>query len=214
LKFYLKKISPSIFSWKKEYIKKLRCNSTVKIWFGRKKILNYACWILLFVSFSYTIRQCFCSPTIQFVPCAFFMTWQWTHSGKHLRMCEIVCWWRKHMAQIESWENKNIDGLYTKMKQKGGFISFVLGYLRMILWKISTAISIKHRILATFNMKQELSLKKRCTTKHKYYILLRTVFHWFVDEESTWHKLNRGRTKTLTDCIRKWNKKEDSASII
>ena len=33
-------------------------------------------------------------------------------------------------------------------------ISFVLGYLRMILWKISTAISIKHRILATFNIKK------------------------------------------------------------
>jgi spore cortex formation protein SpoVR/YcgB (stage V sporulation) len=30
-------------------------------------------------------------------------------------------------------------------------ISFVLGYLRMALWKISTAISIKRRILATFN---------------------------------------------------------------
>ena len=30
-------------------------------------------------------------------------------------------------------------------------ISFVLGYLRMILWKISTTISIKHRILASFN---------------------------------------------------------------
>ena len=38
----LKEISPSVFSWKKEYIKKLRCNSTVEIWFGRKKILNYA----------------------------------------------------------------------------------------------------------------------------------------------------------------------------
>ena len=25
----------------------------------------------------------------------FHTTWQWTHSGKHLRMCEIVCWWRK-----------------------------------------------------------------------------------------------------------------------
>jgi hypothetical protein len=28
------------------------------------------------------------------------------------------------------------------------------------------------------NLKQELSLKKRSTTKHNYYILLRTVFHW------------------------------------
>jgi hypothetical protein len=41
-------------------------------------------------------------------------TWQWTHLGKRLRMCEIVCWWRKHMAQIESWKNENIDGFYTK----------------------------------------------------------------------------------------------------
>ena len=30
----------------------------------------------------------------------------------------------------------------------------VLGYLRMILWKISTAISIKHWILATFNLRK------------------------------------------------------------
>ena len=34
-------------------------------------------------------------------------------------------------------------------------ISFVLGYLRMILWKLSTAISIKHRLLATFNIKNK-----------------------------------------------------------
>jgi hypothetical protein len=28
---------------------------------------------------------------------------------------------RVHMAQIESWENKNIDGFYTKTTPKGGF---------------------------------------------------------------------------------------------
>jgi hypothetical protein len=39
-----------------------------------------------------------------------------------------------------------------KIKQRR--ISFVLGYLRMILWKISTAISLKHRILAIFNIKK------------------------------------------------------------
>jgi hypothetical protein len=44
-------------------------------------------------------------------------TWQWTHSGKHLCMCEIVCWWRK----VESWKNKNIDEFYTKTTQKEGF---------------------------------------------------------------------------------------------
>jgi hypothetical protein len=26
-----------------------------------------------------------------------------------------------HMAQIELWKNKNIDGFYTKTTQKGGF---------------------------------------------------------------------------------------------
>jgi hypothetical protein len=26
-----------------------------------------------------------------------------------------------HMAQVESWKNKNIDGFYTKTTQKGGF---------------------------------------------------------------------------------------------
>jgi hypothetical protein len=35
-------------------------------------------------------------------------------------------------------------------------ISFVLGYLRTILWKNSTAISIQHRILATLNIKKSI----------------------------------------------------------
>jgi hypothetical protein len=43
---------------------------------------------------------------------------------------------------------------FKKIKQR--CISFVLGYLRMILWKISTAISIKHRILATFIIKKNI----------------------------------------------------------
>jgi hypothetical protein len=32
--------------------------------------------------------------------------------------------------------------------------------------------------------------------------------------ESTWQKSNSGRTKTLTDSIRKRHKKEDSASFV
>jgi hypothetical protein len=36
----------------------------------------------------------------------------------------------------------------------------------------------------------------------------------FVDEDSTWHKSNRGRTKTLTDSVRKRHKNEDSASYM
>jgi hypothetical protein len=42
-----------------------------------------------------------------------------------------------------------------KIKQR--HISSVLGYLHMILWKISTAISIKHRILATFSINQKFN---------------------------------------------------------
>jgi len=92
----LKEISPSVFSWKREYIKKkLRCNSTVKIWFGRKKILNYAyvlkngvdrynmflilhkaCWILLFVSFRIESVNVLFNSTIRFVSCAFFVNKQ------------------------------------------------------------------------------------------------------------------------------------------
>ena len=36
----------------------------------------------------------------------------------------------------------------------------------------------------------------------------------FVDEESTWHKSNCGKTNTLMDSIRKRHKKEDSASFV
>ena len=44
-----------------------------------------------------------------------------------------------------------------KIKQRR--ISFVLGYLHMILWKISTVItcSIKHRILATFSINKKFN---------------------------------------------------------
>jgi hypothetical protein len=47
----------------------------------------------------------------------------------------------------------NIEHFTGCKKIKQWRISFVLGYFRMI-WTISTAISIKHRILATFNNKQ------------------------------------------------------------
>ena len=49
------------------------------------------------------------------------------------------------------WVNIGVLTGWKKIKQRR--ISFVLGY-DMILWKISTAISIKHRILATFNIKK------------------------------------------------------------
>ena len=49
-----------------------------------------------------------------------------------------------------------------------------------ISWKgcLIGSLTLKINIHLMAYKKQELSLKKRCTTKHKYYILLRTVFHW------------------------------------
>ena len=55
---------------------------------------------------------------------------------------------------------------YKKIKQRR--ISFVLRYLRMILWKISTAISIKHRIWATFNKSKKKSILTACMTLNRY----------------------------------------------
>ena len=158
----LKEISPSVFSWKKEIriYKKLWCNSAVKIRFGRKKILNYAyvlkngvgrynifflflhkaCWILLFVSFS---------SMFLFVPCAFSSTNNFAHAQTLYRMSSLC---RSYECMNIARVNIGVLTGWKKIKQR--HISFALGYLRVILWKISTAISIKHRILATFNRKE------------------------------------------------------------
>ena len=53
-----------------------------------------------------------------------------------------------------AWVNIECSTGCKRIKQR--LISFVSGYLCMILWKISTAIIIKHRILATFNIKKNL----------------------------------------------------------
>ena len=113
------------------------------------KFLHKACWILLFVSFSYRIRQGFCSSTIRFAPCAFFINKQFRTCANFSRMSSLSG--RMNIARV------NI-GFFTGLKKiKQRRISFVLGYLSMILWKISTAISIKHRILATFNIKKKFN---------------------------------------------------------
>ena len=99
------------------------------------------------MSFSCRIRQCFCSSTIRSVPCAHFLHQQ-TIVQTLLRMSSLSgC---MNIVRI------NIEFFTGCKKFKQQRISFVLGYLRMILWKISTAISIKHRILATFNMKKKI----------------------------------------------------------
>ena len=59
-----------------------------------------------------------------------------------------------------------------KIKQRR--ISFVLGYLRMILWKISTAISIKHQILATFSIKIKFNSDSLYAFKYCTYGMLQS----------------------------------------
>ena len=106
-------------------------------------------WILLFVSFSYRIRQCFIQfhDSIQCAMCFFV--------NNQFRSCANTF---PNEFTVRSYEycagqHWKITG-YKKIKKRR--ISFVLGYLHMILWKISTAISIKHRILATFHKKKSI----------------------------------------------------------
>jgi len=63
-----------------------------------------------------------------------------------------------------------------KIKQRR--ISFALGYLRMILGKISTAISIKHRILATFSINKKINFDSLYAFKNLLHfdILLNKAF--------------------------------------
>ena len=42
-----------------------------------------------------------------------------------------------HMAQVESWKNKNIDGLYTKTTQKGGFSKLCVKNKKKVLLRMS-----------------------------------------------------------------------------
>jgi len=49
-----------------------------------------------------------------------------------------------HMAQIESWKNKNMDGFYTKTTQKGGFSKL--------------CVKIKKYVIPTYSIFQHISI--------------------------------------------------------
>ena len=93
------------------------------------------------MSFPYKIRQCF----VQFHDSICAMCFLRQQTNVHMR------------KRFPEWVHCQVNiAFFTgckKIKQRR--ISFVLGYLRMILWKISTAISIKHRILATINIEKK-----------------------------------------------------------
>jgi hypothetical protein len=86
-----------------------------------------------------------------FVPCAFSSTNNFAHAQTLYRISSLCRSYEfMNIAQV----NNGVLTGWKKIKQRR--ISFVLGYLR-ILWKISTAISIKHQILATFNIKKKFN---------------------------------------------------------
>jgi hypothetical protein len=90
------------------------------------------------------------SSMFWFVPCAFFSTNNFAHAQTLYRMRSLY-----RLYECMNIVRVNI-GFFTGFKKiKQRRISFVLCYLRMILWKISSAISIKHRILTTFNIKKK-----------------------------------------------------------
>jgi uncharacterized membrane protein len=95
-------------------------------------------------SFLCRIRQCFGLCHV-----LFFSTNNFAHAQMLYRMRSLC---RSYECMNIVWVNIGFFTGFKKLKQQ--HITFVLGYLRMILWKISTAISIKHRILATFDIKK------------------------------------------------------------
>jgi hypothetical protein len=106
-------------------------------------IFTKTCWILLFASFS-----CKNTSMFLFVPCSFSSTNNFAHAQALYRMSSLCRSYEcMNIAQV------NIGDLtgWKKIKQRR------IGYLRMILWKFTTAISIKHRILATFNIKTKFN---------------------------------------------------------
>jgi hypothetical protein len=105
------------------------------------------------VSFSCRIRQWFCSCTIRFEH-VFIINKQF-HTCTNAFPNEFTVRSYEYCA-CQHW---NFTG-FMKIKQRR--ISFVLGYLPMILWTISTAINIKHRILATFDKKKKKSILTAC----------------------------------------------------
>ena len=105
----------------------------------------------------------------------------------------------------------NIEFFPGWKKIKQWCISFVLGYLRTILWKISTAISIKHRILSNFSINKKFNsdslyaFKKNVKTLYNSFfslLCLFCLFFFFKLAKLTvyqifWERKNRNKEKPI-----------------
>ena len=110
------------------------------------------------MSLSRRIRQCLCSSTIRFEH-VFFI-------NKQFRTCANDFPNEFNVRSYDYCVGQHWNFTQCK-KNKQRRISFVLGYLRMILWKISTAISIKHRISATFNKTKSILIVFKLSFSHR-----------------------------------------------
>ena len=63
-----------------------------------------------------------------------------------------------HMAQVESWKNKNIDGFYTKTTQKGGFSKLCVKKKKM-LYRPTPFSTRKHNLVYFFRPNRILTVE-------------------------------------------------------
>jgi hypothetical protein len=99
-----------------------------------------------------------CRFRVEFVNVLFFHDSIWAHFLHQQTISHICANAFPNEFIVRSYEYCADIEFFTgckKIKQRR--ISFILGYLRMILWKISTAFSIKHRILATFSINKKIN---------------------------------------------------------
>ena len=134
------------------------CQNTIRPKKDTKLCLRVQKWynIFFFIFTQSLLNPLFCVVFVQnpsiflFVPCAFSSTNNFAHAQTLYRMSSLC---RSYECVNIVWVNIGVFTGWKKIKLRR--ISIVLGYLRMIFsGKISTAISIKHRILTTFNIKR------------------------------------------------------------
>ena len=153
--------------------------------YGRKKILNYPYVLKNGVGryniFFFIFTQSLLNPPFYvvfvqnpsmflLVPCVFSSTNNFAHAQTLYRMSSLC---RSYDCMNIARVNIGVLTGWKKIKQWRN--SFVLGSLRMILWKISTAIRIKHRILATFNIKKKSILTACMPLKSIFFLSLPSI---------------------------------------
>jgi hypothetical protein len=177
--------------------------------------------VLLFVSFLYRICQCVCSSTIRFVPCAFFI-------NKQFRTCANAFPNKGQGSTLMVARLPGASEMRLRASENGTQLAR-WGKLKLFCDMFNSWRKQFRTCANAFPNKFTVRSYEYCRGKHwilywiqenkiATYFLHSRLFTYdimlFVDEESTRHKSNRGRTNTLTDSIWKRHKKEASASFV